>query len=96
MEGGKQPMSESGSRWLDTDATVRYLSLRNGDALRRLVREGRVPKPDRSLGERNPRWDRDALDAIFTGGAVRKDTRMVIEDLVRRYQSEGRPRRPKE
>ena len=57
------------SRWLDPEATARYISVRV-DALPRLVRQGRIPQPDYTLGPRSPRWDRLALDAQFEGGSA--------------------------
>ena len=56
-------------RWLDAEATARYICVRV-DALPRLVRLGRIPKPDYSMGPRSPRWDRLAIDAQFLGTAA--------------------------
>lgn len=54
-------------RWLDAIETARYICVRP-DSLARLVRQGRIPQPNRQLGDRSPRWDRLALDAAFDGG----------------------------
>lgn len=48
-------MSATESRWLDAEATARYISVRV-DTLPRLVRAGRIPEPNRLLGDRIPRW----------------------------------------
>jgi predicted DNA-binding transcriptional regulator AlpA len=49
------------TRWLSLPHAAEHLDL-SVDALRRLVRQGKLPKPDRSLGARMPRWDKEALD----------------------------------
>jgi len=49
------------TRWLSLPHAAEHLDL-SVDSLRRLVREGKLPKPDRSLGVRLPRWDKEALD----------------------------------
>lgn len=49
------------TRWLSLPHAAEHLDL-SVDSLRRLVREGKLPQPDRSLGQRMPRWDREALD----------------------------------
>lgn len=56
-------------RWLDRDATALYISVRV-DELPRLVKRGKIPPPNTKLGPRCPRWDREALDAWFAGGAA--------------------------
>jgi hypothetical protein len=54
-------------RWLDPEGAARYLSVRV-DELPRLRKQGKLPEPSRFLGPRKPRYDRLALDALFTGG----------------------------
>ena len=49
------------TRWLSLPHAAEHLDL-SVDSLRRLVRQGKLPKPDRSLGVRLPRWDKEALD----------------------------------
>jgi hypothetical protein len=51
----------SGARWLSLAHAADHLDI-SVDALRRLVRMGKLPQPDRTLGQRMPRWDREALD----------------------------------
>ena len=50
-------------RWLDRDALARHISVRV-DAIARLQRAGRLPNPSYHLGQRQPRWDRDAESYI--------------------------------
>jgi predicted DNA-binding transcriptional regulator AlpA len=49
------------TRWLSLPHAAEHLDL-SVDSLRRLVRQGKLPPPDRSLGVRLPRWDKEALD----------------------------------
>lgn len=65
-------------RWLSPHAAADYLDVRV-DALPRLVRAGRVPAPDYSLGVRSPRYDRLALDRAMGGGAASRDPDMMLE-----------------
>lgn len=83
-------MSEA--RWLDPDAAARYLSVRS-NALSRLVRAGRIPAPDYTLGPRSPRWDRLALDAAFDGGAASTDPRIATQAAIEKIRAQGRSRR---
>ena len=52
------------TRWLSLPHAAEHLDI-STDSLRRLVREGKLPQPDRSLGMRMPRWDKEALDAAM-------------------------------
>ena len=78
-------------RWLNAEATARYICVRV-DALQRLVRQGRIPKPNYSLGPRSPRWDREALDSAFNGGTASTNVRLAVEALVQEISQQG-PRR---
>jgi hypothetical protein len=60
-------------RWLDSEQTARYLGVRV-DRLPKLVRTGRIQSADYSLGPRTPRWDRNALDAMFEASAAKTAT----------------------
>lgn len=53
-------------RWLDRDALARHICVRV-DAIARLQRAGRLPEPSYHLGQRQPRWDRDKVDAALAG-----------------------------
>ena len=79
-------------RWLNAEAAASYLSVRV-DALPRLVKQGRIPEPNRTLGERSPRWDRLALDAAFEGGTASTNHRVAVTALAEKYEAEGRARR---
>jgi hypothetical protein len=85
-------MPDIAPRWLNPEAAAAYISVRV-DALPRLVRQGRIPAPDRSLGEKSPRWDRLALDAAFNGGTASTDPRIAVQALVEKMAQEGRARR---
>lgn len=80
-------------RWLDAEATAQYISVRV-DALPRLVRQGRIPRPIYDIGPRSPRWDRLALDAAFEGGAASTDIDQMVRAGVQKILETGRPRRP--
>ena len=85
-------MTDAPTRWLDPEATARYISVRV-DALPRLVRQGRIPQPDYTLGPRSPRWDRLALDAQFEGGAASTNIEQMVKAGVEKIISQGRARR---
>jgi hypothetical protein len=78
-------------RWLDRTATAQYISVRV-DQLPRLVRRGFLPAPSYHLGERSPRWDREALDARFAGSvaspALAHD--LAVQDAVNDILGKGR------
>jgi hypothetical protein len=80
-------------RWLDADAAAAYISVRV-DALPRLVKAGRIPAPDHTLGVRSPRWDRLALDAAFDGGTGSTNAREAVNALATQIAAEGRKDRP--
>lgn len=82
----------SDARWLDPEATARYISVRI-DALPRLVRECRIPKPDYTLGPRSPRWDRNALDAAFGGRTASTNHRVAVQAYVEQEDERHRARR---
>lgn len=77
--------------WLTLPHAAEHLDV-SVDALRRLVRQGKLPQPDRSLGPRMPRWDREALDkAMRTGEPSRNDPDSALEAW--REKQEERPNR---
>lgn len=73
-------MSET-ARWLDRDALARHISVRV-DAIARFQKAGRLPAPSYHLGPRQPRWDRDKVDAAFSGGVASTDPRTAIHALA--------------
>ena len=84
------------ARWLDSEQTARYISVR-AERLARLVKAGKLPKPNYELGIRSPRWDRFALDAVFEGcrsaPVINIDQGSAIS--VAKILDEGRSRRQK-
>jgi predicted DNA-binding transcriptional regulator AlpA len=53
-------------RWLDAEAVARHVSIRP-DYVARYVKSGKLPKPRYPFGPRQPRWDREEVDAWMTG-----------------------------
>jgi hypothetical protein len=77
------------TRWLGPEEAAHHLSVRP-DCLARLVRQGRIPRPNYALGPRSPRWDVEALDAAFSGGIVPTDPREAIEAHAKAIIEKGR------
>ena len=80
-------------RWLDRDALARHISVRV-DAVARLQRAGRLPLPSLHLGPRQPRWDREAVDATLAGGVASTDPRVAINALAEEIAGRRRAPRP--
>jgi hypothetical protein len=80
------------ARWMDAEATAKYISVRI-DALPRLVRQGRIPRPTYDIGPRSPRWDRLALDATFEGGSTSTNIDQMVRAGVKEILETSRPRR---
>lgn len=74
-------MSEP-ARWLDRDALAAHICVRP-DAIARLVRAGRLPAPSYHLGPRQPRWDRERVDATLAGdvASARRGTLSLAEAI---------------
>ena len=51
-------------RWLDRNTLADYIQVRVSE-LPRLGRRGLLPDPSYHLGPRSPRWDKNAVDALF-------------------------------
>jgi hypothetical protein len=49
---------------MSNDTAAKYLDIKV-DALKRLVKAGKAPKPDYSLGPKSPRYDKLELDKMF-------------------------------
>lgn len=79
------------ARWLDREACAEYISVRV-DELPRLTKRGLLPAPSYHLGPRCPRWDREALDARFTGGvASRSQTHdLAVQEAINAILRKGR------
>jgi predicted DNA-binding transcriptional regulator AlpA len=76
------------SRWLTREETAGYVGAKEHQ-IRRMVREGKLPEPSLHLGPRSPRWDRDAIDALFMGGKpksshVREAVNAILQEGARR------------
>lgn len=69
------------ARWLDRDALAAHICVRV-DAIARLTRQGRLPEPSYHLGPRQPRWDRDKVDAALSGGVASTHHGTAIHDLA--------------
>lgn len=75
-------------RWLDREAVAAHVSVRV-DYVSRLVKAGKLPRPSYHLGPNSPRWDREAVDACFEGGArsgprgVDQIVQEAVEDILR-------------
>lgn len=65
-------------RWLSPESAATYIDVRV-DSLPRLVRAGRVPAPDYSLGPRSPRYDREALDKAMGARVTSRDPDRLLE-----------------
>jgi predicted DNA-binding transcriptional regulator AlpA len=78
------------ARWLSLPRAAEHLDI-SVDALRRLVRAGKLPEPDRTLGQRMPRWDREALDKAMSGASSSRDPDVAVEAWVEKQRQ--RPRR---
>jgi predicted DNA-binding transcriptional regulator AlpA len=80
------------ARWLSLPHAAEHLDL-SVDAFRRYVRQRKLPQPDRSLGPRQPRWDREELDAIFSRDTASSDASRAVQNLVEKIHAQPRPRR---
>lgn len=87
------------SRWLDSQAMAQYARVR-ADRLRRLMNAGKIPQANYSLGPRSPRWDREQVDAMFSGVAASQGRSMVddalkaSEEYAKKCRAQARAKRP--
>jgi hypothetical protein len=84
-------MSDS-TRWLSPAMAASYLSVRP-DALPRLVRQGKLPRPDYTLGPRSPRYDRDAIDKLMAGASQKMTAMEAAENVVKNIIAGGSRRK---
>jgi hypothetical protein len=80
-------------RWLAPESAAAYVNVRV-DELRRLVKAGKLPEPHYHFGPRKPRYDRLALDALFTGGTASLDPDAALGAYIDEI-AEARARRKK-
>jgi hypothetical protein len=79
------PLSGLEPRWLDPDTAAAYIRVRV-ERLRPMVKAGKLPPPSYHLGPNQPRYDRLALDRVFSGeegsdnGAER--TRTILQRVA--------------
>ena len=66
-------------RWLNRDQAAEYVG-KNKRHLARLIKLGKLPAPSYHFGPKSPRWDRHALDALFSKGVGSSG----IQDAVRK------------
>lgn len=67
-------------RWLTVKATAAYLGV-SSSGVYRLRKEGVLPKPNYYLGPHSPRYDREALDAMF-GVAGTTTMEQAIQEAI--------------
>jgi hypothetical protein len=86
-------MNAVNPRWMNAEQAAAYIGCRV-DHLPRLVRTGKLPEPSRALGPRNPRWDREALDALFGGApaSASMDPHKVEADVAAAIIARARAR----
>ena len=82
---GREAEKKMKDRWLSPKLAADYLDVRV-DALPRLVRAGRVPAPDYSLGPRSPRYDREALDKAMGLGSGSTEADRALERYLKKRQ----------
>jgi excisionase family DNA binding protein len=76
-------------RWMSPEAAADYLDVRV-DALRRLVKAGKLPAPDYRLGPRSPRFDREALDKAMGAGLPSRDPDQALEAYLEKSAQRSR------
>ena len=92
-------MGDALPRWLDAEAVAAHVSIRT-DYVARYVKAGKLPKPKHPWGPRQPRWDREELDAFMTGGGASTAHSSLIQaaaDAIVRSgrRRQGRPQAPR-
>ena len=86
-------MSDFQPRWLNPEQAAAYIG-RRVDELPRLLRAGKLPQPSYHFGPRSPRYDRQALDALFTGARPSDDLDKVEADAVAAIRARAANRAP--
>jgi hypothetical protein len=96
LDLAKHEATENGMadpRWLDRETLARHIAVRV-DHIPRLQKAGKLPEPSLHLGPRCPRWDREAVDAMFGGGVASCDAEAAAQAVINRILAgEASPRR---
>jgi hypothetical protein len=74
-------MSDAEKHWLGLESTAEWYDVRP-DALMRLVRQGKIPKPDYFLGPRKPRWNKELLDGSVNTRIKSADATIAAEATI--------------
>lgn len=82
-------------RWLDAAALAAHVCIRP-DYVARYVRAGKLPKPRHPFGPRQPRWDREEVDAHMTGRLSSTPHNAAVQALADDIARQARrnPHRP--
>lgn len=80
------------ARWLDAEAVAQHVSIRT-DYVARYVKAGKLPKPKHPWGPRQPRWDREELDAFMAGGTGSSSLTSAVQAYVENLKRSSRPAR---
>jgi hypothetical protein len=79
----RRPVSNGNEpRWLNADVAAAYIGVRV-ERLRPLVKAGKLPKPSYHLGPNQPRFDRLALDRVFSGEGGAGNVESIDEAIQR-------------
>jgi hypothetical protein len=86
----QQPFSGNEPRWLNPDTAAAYIGVRV-ERLRPMVKAGKLPPPSYHLGPNQPRYDRLALDRVFSGeGAAAYNPGAIVQGAIDRIIERGR------
>ncbi len=76
-------------RWLGPESAATYLDVRI-DALPRLVRAGKLPPPDFTLGPKSPRYDKLALDRAMGDPVLTKNPDTALEAWREKFKEKAK------
>lgn len=82
------------ARWLKPEEAALRLGV-SVDALKRKVKAGLIPAPSRHLGERSPRYDREALDSVMLGDQPSASSGGIKSIVARILDQPGRQETPR-
>ncbi|WP_010516635.1 helix-turn-helix transcriptional regulator [Komagataeibacter oboediens] len=94
-------MGEALERWLSREGLARRIDVKPHNVAR-MVKQGKLPRPSYHLGERSPRWDRHAVDALMMksqGIETKRDMDEILErhceEKIRQHAAlQGRKKAP--